>query len=179
MKRRVHKPNRTRLPVTERVSAKFFANVDRSGDCWLWTGKTDKDGYGLFYADGGDFRAHRAAYEIGHGVAPGDLCVCHRCDNPRCVNPDHMFLGTNAENTADRDAKGRTARGDRSGSRTCPESVPRGENCGTSKLTEGAVRSIRLALAAGTRQESLAQEFAVTQGAISRIALNKTWRHVT
>ena len=155
-----HKPNRTRQPVTDRVAAKFFANVDRSGDCWLWTGKTDKDGYGIFYKDGGDFRAHRAAYEIGHGVAPGDMCVCHRCDNPRCVNPEHMFLGTSETNTADRNAKGRQARGVRQH---------------LAKLDDRAVVAIR---ASAARQVDLAAHYGVSQAAISFIKLRQTWKHV-
>lgn len=156
-----HRPNRTRQPVTERVAAKFLANVDQSGDCWTWTGKTDKDGYGVFYKDGGDFRAHRVGYEIGHGVSPGDLCVCHHCDNPQCVNPAHMFLGTNAENTADRNAKGRQMRGERQR---------------FAKLCESDVIAIRASMA---RQVDLAAQFGVTQGAISAVKLRHTWKHVT
>jgi len=155
-----HRPNRTRQPITHRVVAKFFESVDRSADCWLWTGKTDDDGYGVFYKDGGDFRAHRVAYEVGHGSAPGDKCVCHRCDNPRCVRPEHLFLGTSPDNTADRNAKGRQAKGER---------------VRFAKLTEADVLAIR---ASNERQVDLAARFGVGQPAISAVRLRQTWKHL-
>jgi hypothetical protein len=152
------------MPLTLSVMDRFLPNIDRSGDCWLWLGKVDKDGYGVFYANGGDFRAHRVAYEFAFDVAPGDHFVCHRCDNPKCVRPEHLFLGTSQENTADRHAKRRDARGHR---------------VGVAKLTHDDVVQIKAALRAGETQCDLAKRFGVRQTNISMIATGQTWRHVT
>ncbi len=158
-----HRPNRTHQPLTLRVFDKFYPQVDRSGECWLWTGRLNKDGYGMFYIDGGDFFAHRVAYGFANDVSPGALCVCHKCDVRRCVNPAHLFLGTQRENTNDRNAKGRQARGERAG---------------LSKLTEADVRSIRSAYEQGSTQKSLGVLYGVTQSAIAAITNRLTWRHV-
>lgn len=169
-----HQPNRTRMPLTVDVLERFLPNVDRSGECWLWTGKKDGDGYGMLYALGGDFRAHRVAYEIAFDKSPGSLFVCHRCDNPACVRPSHLFLGTNKENTADRHAKGRDARGPRAR----PDLSVRGEHHGQAKLTDEDVRTIRRERAAGVTQRALQTRFGVSQGTISHIQSGKSWRHV-
>src|SRR5688572_33287595 len=94
-------------------------------------------GYGHVSFNGEVRRAHRVAYELAHGVAPGNLVVRHSCDTPACVNPDHLLLGTQLDNIADRNMRGRTAKGDRSGPRTHPECYPglKGEQNGRAKLT--------------------------------------------
>lgn len=101
-------------PAEER----FWGNVDRSGDCWLWTGGKDKDGYGKFRVStsgpGAQTRAHRFSYELHHGPLADGLMVCHSCDNPPCVRPEHLFPGTALQNRNDAVAKGRLdIRGDR------------------------------------------------------------------
>jgi hypothetical protein len=102
--------------LTPTVIALFWKKVHKAASCWVWTAYTDRNGYGLAYA--GPMRrrgetsnthyAHRIAYALAFGEVPPGAVVMHSCDNPRCVNPEHLSLGTQAENIRDRDAKGRT-----------------------------------------------------------------------
>jgi hypothetical protein len=97
------------LTVTER----FWAKVDKGGpdECWLWCAGRDRDGYGLFSVrHGKQVKAHRQSFELSFGHLPARMLVCHRCDTPPCVNPAHLFLGTHADNIADRNDKGRQSR---------------------------------------------------------------------
>lgn len=103
-----------RVRLQETAADRFWAKVDKNGPtmphmqtpCWVWTGATDK-GYGQLGFNGKSIGAHRLAYELRHGASPGILHVLHRCDNPPCCNPDHLFLGTNGDNVRDMCAKGR------------------------------------------------------------------------
>ena len=105
----------------------FWAHVRKSDGCWLWTGYVDHRGYGRLTWRGQNYRlAHRVSYELAH-ADPAGLCVCHRCDNPLCVRPEHLFLGTRADNNRDMVAKGRQAAGERSGAHTHPEKIVRGD----------------------------------------------------
>jgi hypothetical protein len=122
---------------------KFWAGFDRMpGGCWLWRHAKGEGGYGRVRFQGRSVYTHRLAWELTHGPVPEGFDVLHCCDTPPCGNPEHLFLGTDADNAADRAAKGRsakglkhgqhthperTARGDRSGSRTHPEARPRGD----------------------------------------------------
>lgn len=130
--------------------------------CLVWTGFTLSNGYGQIYADGRAKGTHRVAYEIYVGSIPDGMHVCHHCDNPPCCNPEHLFVGTNLENRRDSVRKGRT---------------PRGERSGTAKLTEDAVRSIR-ADAGRTPQRKLAKRFGVSQRAILSVLKQETWRGI-
>ncbi len=93
------------------LEERYWAKVEKTNDgCWGWVSGTDAFGYGRLIAPGGrkNLKAHRVSWELHNGPIPGGMCVLHRCDNPPCSNPDHLFLGTKADNVADMNAKGRS-----------------------------------------------------------------------
>jgi hypothetical protein len=93
------------------MKEQFWANVDRTGNCWLWTACRDRYGYGRLSAEGRRYKAHRASWELHFGPIPEGKGVLHSCDNPPCVRPDHLFLGTQVDNIRDMIAKGRYVNG--------------------------------------------------------------------
>lgn len=132
--------------------------------CWEWTRMKTSAGYGRIAVKSYPAYCHRVAYELFCGPIPDGGVVCHKCDNPACCHPAHLFLGTHADNAADMVKKGREARGERHG---------------MSKLTADAVREIRARYAAGSAtQEQLAAEFGVSSPHICGILAGKFWRHV-
>lgn len=186
-----------RTPIEDR----YWAKVDKGGSvpphrpelgsCWPWTGSCDKDGYAGNFWDGtylpngrGNYvRAGRWAYRHFVGPIPEGHGILHHCDNPPCMNFAHWFTGTNADNTADREAKERgggwKTAGDANGARLHPERMPRGEDHEMAKLTEVQVREIRRRYAAGgIFQYTLAAEFGVAQTLISAIVRRKIWQHI-
>ncbi len=110
-----------------------------------------------------NFNAHRVAYYLEHGELGKQLCVCHRCDNPVCCNPRHLFLGTQAENLDDMIRKGRKALG---------------EKVNFSKLKETQVREIRSLYQRGFTQQAIAEKYEVCRAAISLIVNRVNWKHV-
>lgn len=151
---------------------RFWGNVARSTPdaCWLWQGAMDGAyGYGAFFCHGKNHRAHRFAYELLVGPIPEGLFVCHSCDNPPCVNPAHLWVGTNYDNFSDMRAKGRAA-------------VPvanKDEACHQAKLTAADVREIRRRRAeAGVPYSALAAAYGVTKTNAWYIVNRRTWRHV-
>lgn len=120
---------------------RFNSKVDRSGECHSWTGSLVTNGYGAFYWGGRLRTAHRVAWEIVNGPIPAGMCVCHHCDNPRCVNVAHLFLGTNRDNVADRVAKKRTWNGRRPVANRLPESLRAGVGLVDRALALAGVKS--------------------------------------
>ena len=140
--------------------------------CWLWIGSADKSGYGHFSNEGKYARAHRWAYEHFIGPIPQGQHVCHRCDVTCCVNPDHLFAGTNRENFEDLWRKGRHAW------QLDPPSKARGEKINTSKLTEREVIAIRRAHSRGQQQKLLAKRYGLSHSTVNAIVHRQTWRHL-
>lgn len=158
----------------------FWSKVDKSGDCWLWTAATFPDGYGVFgnRRHFGTQRANRIAYILTHGPIDDALSVCHHCDNPLCVRPDHLFLGTAADNQADKVRKGRQARGDGQGLRKHPGTAARGEWQHLAVLTAEQVREIRRQHAEGIPQSHIAARFGLGTSTVCSVVHRRTWRHV-
>lgn len=159
---------------------RFWFKVRKSGRCWTWTRCRDKDGYGFLMFRGiRGVKAHRAAYILERGPIPDGKMVCHSCDNPPCVRPSHLFIGTALDNARDAAAKGRTALGKRNGAHTHPEARRKGESHGRSKLTDKKVRKIRALYAQGVNQPSLSRKFGVNQTCIAKVVRRIAWRHVS
>lgn len=135
--------------------------------CWEFVGARDRQGYGIVNVGRakGRTKAHRLAWWLRHDD-PGALCVLHRCDNPPCCNPRHLFLGTVQDNNADRVAKGRSAR----------TGQLAGEDHPFARLTAAQVGEIRRRVAAGERQSAVAREFGVDPSHISKIVSGRKWR---
>jgi len=160
-----------RRPLVER----FWEKVERRGprECWPWTAGTIR-GYGYLQiggSNGGRILAHRLSWELKHGAIPDGMQLCHRCDNPPCVNPRHLFLGTAADNHADMVRKGRA----RFTFRERPELMS-GEINVHAKLTAVDVRQIRHLRASGWTMTKLAGRFGVTRQNVRSIVNNQTWR---
>ena len=173
-----------RVHVSRQPAERFWEKVNRSageGACWPWMASIYKrTGYGRFALTHKRMTgAHRASWMFTHGSIPDGLCVLHTCDNRRCVNPSHLWLGTNDENMADMVAKKRSPTGLRNGKYTKPWRTPRGESNGRSKLTSFIIEEIRASLDAGTStQRQLATRFGVAQSMIWAIWHRRAWAHV-
>lgn len=194
-------------------ATKLWSKVDicSEDECWVCQTKPSVGGYRRIKIDGVSYRAHRLAWELSHGPIPDGLVVRHRCPtgpNPGCCNPKHLQLGSHADNVADREADGNTARGDRHGLRIHPERIargerhgsrtkperlcrgdenvarkhpelmPRGERHGRAKLTASKVRGIRAWGAKGWTHAQLAVAFHVRKPTIGQVLRRETWKHI-
>lgn len=153
------------------LQTRFFAKIlpEPMSGCWLWTGWVDRNGYGeIALPKGSEKRrifAHRLSYQL-HCGDPAGMHVCHHCDVPSCVNPAHLFLGTQADNMRDKERKGRGVK-------------PRGEHSGRARLTEQQVREILAAQNAGEASASrIARSLGVSRGTIRQILEGNNWRHL-
>jgi len=140
-------------------------SIDEDTGCWDWTGYVNDNGYGKFYINGKPQRAHRVSHELYNGEIPEGMCVCHKCDNRKCVNPEHLFIGTQSDNMKDASNKGRVV-------------LPmlNGEDCGSSKLIKSQVMDIfKSPLSHG----KLASKHSVSKATVWKIKTGQTWSHVT
>lgn len=156
---------RSEAPIEER----FFRQIEKTDSCWLWKGRLVGKGYGSIGLGGAGAKqvlSHRLSYEIHKGQIPDGMVVMHSCDNPRCVNPDHLEAGTQSQNIKDAFARNRKFPHNKNA---------KGEKCGASKLTNEIVLSIR---ASSLSMKKLSILHSVSQSTIERIKYRKTWRHI-
>lgn len=154
--------------VSPQDAERFWSHVDirTANECWPWTaGVNDaRDGYGRFWIKRIEYRTNRMAYWLHYGVDPGKDDACHKCDNPPCCNPAHLFKGTRAINLADMKAKGRASKG---------------EHRGAAKLTDNKVAEIRRQYYVdGLTQSAIAKQFDVSPSNVEHIVNFKVWKHV-
>lgn len=145
------------------VAERFWAKVQKTDGCWLWTGRPFGGGYGSLRVDDRRLLAHRVSWQLHFGAPPDDLCVCHKCDVRLCVNPAHLFLGTHQENSLDALAKGRH---------------PRGETQGRAKLREADVLEIRRLHASGVGGTAISKQYGLASRTVFDILQRKHWKHV-
>lgn len=144
------------------LAERFWAKVQKTDGCWLWIGALLKTGYGSIRVNHKAERAHRVAYELVNGPIPSGMLVLHSCDNPQCVNPSHLRVGTKKENMQDAIER---------------KLAPTGEKSPKSKLTTLDVVAIRAAIDAGVTGRYLAKRFSVSESTISVIKNRKAWMH--
>ena len=145
---------------------KFWSRVDRSGGpdaCWPWLRYRSPGGYGEVKLGNRKWRANRAAYCVEYGVDPGELFACHKCDNPWCCNPSHIFLGTARENSHDSMSKGRR---------------PKGSGHGMAALTDDDVIRIRSLRSGGAKLREISEEYGISFTHVKRIIYRKSWKHI-
>jgi len=159
------------------ISQKFWANVEIKGqaDCWEWKLSKTRKGYGQYRFNGVMMQTHRIAWALTNGDIPQGKLVCHKCDNPGCVNPLHLFLGTHFDNMADMVSKGRQIKGDIHPARMFKGKVVGSKN-GRSKITEDDADQIRqLYSMGGIKQKELGEKFGINQRTVSTIVTGKNW----
>lgn len=150
------------------LKERFWKKVDKNGPngCWVWTASCLKSGYGSIKTKDGTMGSHRISWKLHYGKISKGLCVCHKCDNKKCVNPNHLFLGTQAENIQDMIKKGKGNKA-------------KGEKHPMAKLKEWQVLEIRAKYKTGKyTQRQLAKEYNVAEITVNYIINRKTWKHI-
>ena len=155
-----------------KVVERFWSKVDKTADCWVWTAGIGGGGYGLFHA-GRHYRAHRFSFEANFGAIPQGLCVCHRCDNRLCVRPEHLFVGTYADNLRDMREKGRAHF---QVNRGC---FLRGEKSPRAKLTNQQAVDLRVRYVAGESARALGSHFGMTESAVFKVLRGEVYAQAT
>lgn len=190
------------MNLTSEESDRFWSKVAKAGqdECWPWTAYRNRKGYGQFGLKRDVVPAHRIAYFLVKGPIPDGFQVCHKCDNPPCCNPGHLFTGTNSDNVGDKCAKERqskgnshgekvraalaahperVARGSKSGRYTKPERTAKGEDTGSAKLTDDQVKAMRNEYAVGgVSYSELAVRYGVAKPTVGNIVRGEKWKHL-
>ena len=140
-----------------------MCKINKTETCWLWTAALCHFGHGNFWNNGRNVKANRFAYELWKGPIPPDMCVRHTCDEPSCVNPEHLLLGTQQDNMRDKVERNRQAKGEKNGS---------------AKLTEDIVREIRILRGFDFTTAELSNTYKVNKSTILRILSREKWKHI-
>lgn len=157
---------RTLPEIPPKIQSRFWAKVTKGdpSECWEWNRGCDADGYGVFHFKYATYRAHRMAWTLTHGELSPALAICHRCDNPPCCNPAHMFPGTLNDNNVDKAQKGRSLIGAEN---------PR------ARITDAQVLEIRRLSAMGVRRRALSERFSISVAQTRRIVVGEQWAHLS
>jgi hypothetical protein len=151
--------------ITQKRIDRFWSKITKTESCWIWNASKTRKGYGNVGFGTKVYRVHRIAYYLSKSVDPFPQEVLHTCDNPCCVNPEHLFLGNNLDNIRDKQAKGR-------------QTWSVGSGTGSAILDEALVAQIKQYLVEGYRQSDIAKHFSVSRSTIHLIHKGSTWKHV-
>lgn len=158
-------PSRSADHFDSESAALFWKKVQKSDGCWIWTGAKTNKGYGVIRRADKNYLAHRFSYTLKNGPISDGVFICHKCDNPLCVNPDHHFEGDNSANMRDCFSKGRGK-------------IPlmKGENHPNSKITENIAKHIRILKESGLTEQKIADYLGATKRIVNMVSSGKTWK---